>query len=398
MKYLVIIGGGLTDQPIAHKDNKTVLQMAETPNLDRLAAAGRTGCVQTIPETCAPGNAVSLLSLLGYDPETYSAGAGEFVAAGLGITPQEDEISLCCDFVTLQSGHNDMVMKDYTAGQISNEDAALLLDALRGQIADANVAFHPARGYRNVLTLKSPPLKNGLTPPDELIGEGIRQYMPSSAPDLVSIISQAQIILHNHSYNKIRKRVGRDAVNSIWLSGNGPRPALPAFSGRRGLSGTVVTASPLFRGMGQCAGLQPVTVAGATGFMDTDYRGKVDAALNVLENRDLAYLHVSAPEMVSMQGQVDSKVLAVEDFDRQVVGEILQALASRKDVKMLLAVNHMCSANLMKYTRDPVPFVVFPAAGGAGSVRRFDEESIAAGGENFATGPALMDAFFKGEL
>ncbi|MFQ5671795.1 MAG: 2,3-bisphosphoglycerate-independent phosphoglycerate mutase [Nitrospinales bacterium] len=398
MKYLVIIGSGLTDQPIAHKDNKTVLQMAETPNLDRLAAEGRTGSVQTVPENRAPGNEVSLLSLLGYDPEKYSAGAGEFVAAGLGIAPKEDEISLCCDFVNLQSSHNDMVMKDYTAGQISSEDAGVLLNALQEQIADAGAAFHSARGYRNVLTLKNPPLKNGLTPPDELIGEGIRQYMPSGAPELVSIMSQAQIILHNHAYNKIRKRKGRDTVNSIWLSGNGPRPALPSFSGRRGLNGAVVAASPLFLGVGQCAGLHPVAVAGATGFMDTDYRGKVDAALRELENRDLVYLHVSAPEMVSMQGRVDDKVLAVEDFDRHVVGAILQALPDGKDVKILLTVNHMCSANLMKYTRDPVPFAVFPAVSGADSVRRFDEAIVTEGSEHFAGGPALMDAFFKGEL
>lgn len=400
MKYLVVIGNGLTDQPIAEKDNKTILQLADIPNLDRLAKEGRTGSVQTIPQNCCPGNDVSFLSLLGYDPEKYHAGPAEFVAVGLGVSLNEDEIPLCCDFISLQASHNDMVMKDYTAGQLSGEDARILLDALQTQTVDSQVTFHPGKGYHNLMVLKSPPFPNRLAPPDELIGEGIRQHMPAgkSTKVLVSIINQAQIILHNHSFNKKRREEGQDPVNSIWLWGNGARPSLPSFTGKYRLNGSIITASLLLQGMGKSAGLKVVPVEGATGFMDTNYQGKVAAALKELEKQDVVYLQISAPERVSLQGLVDDKITAVEDFDQRVVGKLLEAIEGRKDVKILLAVNQMCSANLMKFTRDPVPFVIYPARKGSDSIQQFDEEIVRSGSEHFQTGPALMDALFKEEL
>lgn len=399
MKYLAIIGNGLTDKPFAERDNKTVLQMAETPNLDRLARLGRTGSVQTIPEKCQPGNEISFLSLLGYDPEKYAAGAAGFVAEGLGVSMGKGEIPLCCDFVQLQSSHNDMIMKDHA--ELSAEDAKLLLEALQAQIAGSAVTFHLGNGRHNLMVLNSPPIEGRLTPPDELIGEGIRKHMPNgpSTWELTHLMNQAQIILHNHAFNKKREKEGAGLVNSVWFSGNGAAaPSLPPFYGKYGLNGSIITASILFQGVGKCAGLKIVPVAGATGLMNTDYRGKVDAALEELERRDVVYLQISAAENLSLKGFVDDKVLAVEDFDRQVVGPLLQVVEAREDIKMLLVVNHMCSAYRMKYDRDPTPFAVFPAVKGPDAVQRFDEEIERQGAERFRGGPDLMGAFFKGAL
>ncbi|MBI4383790.1 MAG: phosphoglycerate mutase [Nitrospinae bacterium] len=427
MKYLIVIANGLTDDPIAEKDNKTPLQLADTPNLDRLARLGRSGMVHTIPETLHAGSDVSFLSLLGYDPERYYAGPAYFEAAALNVKLDGDDFPLCCDFVILQSSHNDMVMKDYAAGGISSDDANLLLDALRKQIVDVSVDFYPGNGYHNLMVVKNRllartgvlktgpagPMKNGgvpppdgpaaparLTPPDELIGEGIRRHMPAddAHKELAYIVNQAQIILHHHPLNKERRRRGLDPVNSIWPWGNGGRPDLPSFESGNRKTASAVSASSLFTGMAVCAGMKVVPAQGAAGSMDADGLGKVRAATDELRARDAVYLQVSACEEVSLHGNLDDKILAIEDFDREVVGPLLSALEGRNDVKILLVVSHVSSAVLMKYKKDPVPFVVYPARRGPDGTERFDEDILKAASERFRDGPALIQALFKGEL
>ena len=214
MKYLVVIVAGLTDRPIAEKDNKTPLQLAETPNLDALVQKGQCGPVQTIPETMNPGNEVSGLGLFGYDPEKFKPGHAALDAIGLGINMEADEIPLCCDLITLQATHDDMVMKDYTGGNLSKEDSELLMKALNEQVVDVSATFHSGKGYHNLLVIKHPPLKEKLSPPNELIGEGIRQFMPEGKGfrELIFVMNQAQIILHNHPYNQKRNKEQKDGV------------------------------------------------------------------------------------------------------------------------------------------------------------------------------------------
>ena len=207
MKYLVVIANGLTDRPIAEKENKTPLQIADTPNLDRMVQEGYSGSVQTIPENCKAGNEISYLSLLGYDPEKYDIGPAYFDTLAIGLNLKEGEIPLCCNFVTLQASHNDMVMKDYTADHLSSEESINYLNALQTQISDFGVTFYPGVGPHNIMVMNSKPFTIRLTSPNELIGEGIRKFMPVDAEfkDLIYIINQAQIILHNHPVNKKRK-------------------------------------------------------------------------------------------------------------------------------------------------------------------------------------------------
>lgn len=408
MKYLVIIANGLTDDPVAERDNKTPLQMADTPNLDLLTKKGRTGYVHTIPDSLHAGNDVSYLSLLGYKPEQYQASPARFEAVALNVKLNNGEIPLCCDFVILQPSHNDMVMKDYTADQLAAEDANVLLDALQKQITGIGVTFHSGGGYHNLMVAKlqteggaqpSVQFSNGrLTPPNELIGDGIRRHLPGSCKELIHIINQAQIILHNHAFNKARKTKQQDLVNSIWLWGNGSIPGLPSFTRQFQKTASLITASNLLKGMALLAGIRTVQIAGATGFTNTNYKEKVDAALRELETHDVVYLQISAAEEASLHGDIDDKIMAIEDFDSKVAGRLLNALEGQNNVKILLVVNQVSSVIHMKYKKDPVPFVVYPAQKGPDPLKVFDEEILRSGAEQFRDGPALMQALFRGDL
>jgi 2,3-bisphosphoglycerate-independent phosphoglycerate mutase len=396
MKYLIVIGSGLTDRPIAEKDNRTPLEIADTPHLDQLAQLGSSGYVRTIPENFEAGCDVSLLSLLGFDPKTHHSGTAAFDAVALDVALDEGEIPLCCSFVQLQSSHNDMVMKDFTSDNISSRDSKLLLDALEEQIGSDSIRFLAGRGHHNLLVVKSAPFKGTLTPPQELIGEGIRQFMPQDDEfkELVFIMNQAQIILHNHPYNRERQKKGQDSVNSVWLWGNGQSRALPSFTSTFGKSSALVTTSLVFTGMAKSAGM---TVAETNG--NNGYQGRVQSALKELDAHDVVYLHFGELEDISLKGNLDDKVLGIEDFDSEVAGSLLEALNNRHDVKMLLTVNHMSSAALMKYTKDNVPFLVYPAAGGNGNnAGAFNEKILDSDTVNFKDGPALIDAFLNNRI
>ena len=397
MKHLVVIVAGLTDKPFAEKDNKTPLQLADTPNLDTLTKNATCGSVQTIPDEMHPGNEVSCLGLLGLDPKKYSSGHAALSATGLGIKPSPDEIALCCDLITLQPTHDDMVMKDYTGGHLSSDDSRLLIDALNEQVIDAPVTFHHGGGYHNLMFIKSQPISERLSPPNELIGEGIRQFMPEgdSARDLVFVMNQAQIILHNHAYNRKRVADKKDSVNSIWLWGNGNLPSLPSFHERYDKNASLITASLMVKGIGELTGMNVVDVNGATGFSDTDYSAKVSAVLKELETKDVVFLHIAAGEEVSLKGDIDDKVLMIEDFDTHVVKPLAQAIETMGNIKMMVVVNHVSSALTMKYERSPVPYLVYPAASGNGE--QYDEQLLETG-KAFDNAPDLLTSFLTNQL
>lgn len=403
MKYLVILCNGLTDEPIVEKDNRTPLQLADIPNLHRLTQNGRCGSVQTIPEGFHVGGDVSYLSLLGYAPEEHHQGTASVEAKALGIELQDGEIPLCCDFVMLQSSHNDMIVKDFTAGRLSNEDARILLDALQDQVVDAEISMHAGQGYHNLMVWKHPPFPERLVPPHELVGEGIRQHIMQGEEykQLVFIMNQIQIILHNHPLNRKRMQTELDSINSIWLWGNDStenRDAPPSFFSRFEKRAACVSASLLLKGLAQILDIDFVPVAGATGHLDTDYHAKVEATLQALDNHDVVFLHVAGAEAVSLHGHIDDKVQAIEEFDEKVLGPILQAVDQRDDLKLLLTECHMSSVNLMRYKNTPVPFVAYPSSKGKDDVEAFSEDIVQSGSEHFKSGPQLIETFFKGAL
>ena len=401
MKYIVLMCNGLTDQPIAEKDNQTPLQLADTPNLDRLTSMGRCGSVRTIPEDLPAENGASYLALLGYDPAETHLGSARFEAQALGVELKDDEMPLCCDFIMLQSSHNDMILKDFTAGQLSADNGQLLLGALQEQIPD-EIKFHSGNGHHHLMVIKNIALPDRLMPPHELVGEGIRKHMPQgeATRELVYLMNQAQIILHNHPFNQARAKNGEDVINSVWFwgNGNGKRNPPPAFSERFGKQASVITASLLMRGIAQAAGMRTPEVKGATGFPNTNYSAKVEAALNALDSNDVVFLHVASAETPSLLGSIDDKILTIEDIDSNVVAPLVEAIDERKDVTLLLVENHMTSVNLMRYTKDPVPFVVYPSTQGADRAERFNEELVLGGSDHFKSGSELTEAFLQGKL
>ncbi len=407
MKHLIVIVAGLTDKPLAEKNNQTPLQLADIPNLDALARNAACGPVQTIPDDLHLGNEVSCLGLLGLDPKKYFSGHAQLSALGLGVKPAPDEVALCCDLITLQPTHDDMVMKDYTGGRLSRADSGLLINALQEQVVDAPVTFHHGGGYHNLMFIKTPPLAEKLPPPNELIGEGIRQFMPegNAVRKLVFVMNQAQIIFHNHAYNKKRIAEKKDAVNSIWLWGNGEAANPPSFRERYEKSAALISASLMVKGIGKLTGMDVVEVAGATGFSDTDYSAKVSAALKELENKDVVFLHIAAGEEVSLKGDIDDKILMIEDFDAAVIKPLAQAMEAMENIKMMVVVNHVSSAQLMKYDRSPVPYLVYPAAvnadagnvAAAGSNGKYDERLLETG-KPFSNAPDLLTAFLTNQL
>ena len=397
MKYLVVIVAGLTDRPFAEKDNKTPLQLADTPNLDALTQNATFGPVQTIPDDLHPGNEISCLGLLGLDPKKYSSGHAQLSAIGLGVKPAPDEVALCCDLVTLQPTHDDMVMKDYTGEHLSHDNSGLLINALKEQVVDAPVTFHHGGGYHNLMFIKIPQILERLTPPNELIGEGIRQFMPegNAVRELVFVMNQAQIILHNHAYNKKRVAENKDPVNSIWFWGNGELANLPSFRQRYEKSASIISASLMVKGIGKLTGMNVVEVEGATGFSDTNYSAKVSAVLKELESKDVVFLHIAAGEEASLKGDIDDKILMIEDFDAQVIKPLAQAMETMGNIKMLVVVNHVSSAQLMKYDRSPVPYLVYPTS--SGNTSQYDEQLLETG-KLFPNAPDLLTAFLANQL
>jgi 2,3-bisphosphoglycerate-independent phosphoglycerate mutase len=356
---------------------------------------GCSGSVQTIPENHQVGNVISYLSLLGYDPKKYDIAPSYFDALAMNVNLKSSQIPLCCDFVTLQSSHNDMIMKDYTAGHLSCEESREYLKALQDQISDCPVTFYPGFGFHNLMVIESKQFTTRLMPPNELIGEGIRKFMPNEDQfkDLIYIINQAQIILHNHPTNQKRKRENLDLVNSIWLWGNGSIGVLPPFEEKFGKPASIISPSLLFQGMGKAANMKVVTVEGITGFADTSFNNKVAATIQELKNQDIVYLNITGAEDISLKGNIDDKILTIEDIDAQVIGPLLKETSLSSNLKMMVVVNHMNSAVDVKYGKDRVPFVI-TGKNETSTLNRFDENILNEGNNHFNSGSELMKMFF----
>ena len=311
MKFVVILGDGMADLPLASLQGKTPLQVAKKPNMDRLAKQGRNGQALTVPEGFLPGSDVANLSVMGYRPKNYYTGRAPLEAAAMGVILGEDDIAFRCNLVTVENG----IMKDYSAGHITSSEGSELIEALKplmpGQRLYAGVS------YRNLLVLKAG-AKAICTPPHDISDQPIRGYLPhgQDAEQLLGLMEAAQPILANHPVNLKRMAEGKKPANAIWLWGQGPAPAMPTFLEKYGLCGAMISAVDLLKGIGVYAGLEVINVAGATGTIDTNYKGKVDAALQALQRLDFVYLHIEAPDEAGHEGDLDQKIKAIELFDQ----------------------------------------------------------------------------------
>lgn len=400
LKHLVIVGDGMADYPLEQLGQKTALQYAQTPNFDLLASTGELGLVRTIPDELPPGSDTANLSVIGYDPLKYYMGRSPFEAASLGVDLKPDDVSFRCNLVTLSAGepYSQKTMSDYCAGEISSADAAVLIDEIHKELGTEEIEFFSGFNYRHLMVWHGAPDDWKLIPPHDISGEIIEEHLPagSESDRLIKMMEKSYAILNEHRVNRKRVEKRLNPANSIWIWGNGRKPLLPSFSEKYGLKGSVISAVDLIKGIGIFAGLSLIEVEGATGNIDTNYRGKAEAALEALRgDRDFVYLHIEAPDECSHRFETENKVKAIELIDREVVGRIKSELdASGMDYSILLITDHATPLSLGTHTRDPVPYALYRnGKPGKAAVRAFDEASAAETGIFVSEGYRLMDRF-----
>jgi len=403
MKYLLVLTDGMADYKISELNNKTPLQFAKTPNMDKLAAVSVVGQVKTVPLNYPPGSDVANLSVMGYDPRIYYTGRSPLEAVSMGVELGPNDLALRCNLVTLSSepDYRDKTMVDYSSGEITSAESAQLIAALQNELNSQTFNFHPGISYRHLLVWKNgigQSLK--LIPPHDISGKDIRDYLPGGADSspLMDLMMKSAAILNDHPVNQARREQGLNPATSIWLWGEGSKPALNSFEAKYNLRGSVVSAVDLVRGLGICAGLTPIQVEGATGGIVTNFAGKARAALNELQRgQDFVYLHIESPDEAGHQGELEKKIWAIEQIDQEVIGMVLAELDKFEDIRVLILPDHPTPLSVRTHTSDPVPFMLYDKNNPVqSSVQVFDEDT-ALSGRFFENGPELMDYFISGK-
>jgi 2,3-bisphosphoglycerate-independent phosphoglycerate mutase len=399
MKYVILLGDGMSDWPVEELGGKTPLQAARTPHMDALARQGRTGRAWTIPEGMSTGSDVAALTILGYDTRQLYTGRSPLEAASMGIQLQPTDVALRCNLVVFGEEHGQTTMADFSGGHITTEEARALIKTLDAELGSDVFRFYPGVSYRHCLVWRDGRLGMTLTPPHDISGRAIAEYLPrgDGAETLRQLIEASQDILQRHPVNLHRRDHGEPMISSIWLWGAGKRPQIPSFRERYGLTGAVISAVDLHKGLAIYAGLEPISVPGATGWLDTNYAGKVEYALNALRNRDFVFLHVEAPDEAGHQGDVKAKVQAIEDFDAKVVGPMLAGLHRHFDeFRVLLLPDHPTPIVLKTHVREPVPIALYGAGVEPDAVQTYDETARDRGSLDIQHGTALMRLLLKG--
>ena len=402
MKYVVILGDGMADYRMPQLENKTPLQYAQKPNIDSLARYAEVGMVKTIPEGIPPGSDAANLSVMGYDPKRYYTGRSPLEAVSMGVNLSDTDLAFRCNLVTLseESEYEDKVMVDYSSDEITSEESAQLIAEINRHFACGDIAYHPGISYRHCMVWSNGPGGFGLTPPHDILEKRIRQYLPKgeNAARLFKMMKESHAILKDHPVNKAREARGLKPANSIWLWGEGKRPAIPLFSDKYNIRGAVVSAVDLIKGIGICAGLKSIEVEGATGNIHTNFAGKARAALQELETgTDFVYVHVEAPDECGHRYEIENKVKSIELIDKHVVGIVLEGLEKYEDYSILVLPDHPTPLSLRTHTSEPVPYLLYRKSRRCASgVEGYDEFQAAGTGIYINEGHRLMDRFLLG--
>jgi 2,3-bisphosphoglycerate-independent phosphoglycerate mutase len=357
MKYLVLVGDGMGDYPLDALGGKTPLEVAKTPNMDRIAAC-RVGLAKTIPEGMEPGSDVANLSLLGYDPAAYHTGRGPLEAASMGITLQPNQVAFRMNLVTLDMrSDQEIIMVSHSAGDLSTEEAADMVKELKRSFETPAIQIHQGVAYRHLLVWDGGPEKAVTIPPHDVLDQNMASYLRDASGNPVpDMIRRSWELLKEHPINRKRRDKGLKQANSIWPWGQGKAPKLPSFYGSHGLRGGVISAVDLLKGIGVYAGFVPIFVEGATGFLNTNYKGKAEAALENLKALDFVFLHVEAPDEAGHAGNHQEKIQAIENFDRKVVGTVLEGLMEFEDYRIMVVSDHLTPVVKKTHTNEPTPF------------------------------------------
>jgi len=358
MKYIVLIGDGMADYPIKELGDKTVLEAAQTPHMDRMAREGINGLATNVPDGMPAGSDVANMSVLGYDPAKYYSGRAPLEAASMGIELDKNDVAFRCNLITIENGD----ILDHSAGHISTEEASQLMQAIEDELG-GDVRFYPGISYRHLMVAQFG-ADAVCTPPHDVVEDPASAHMPrgDSAEKLQELIRASRDILSEHPVNKKRIEEGKRPANSIWLWGQGYAPSMPSFEEIYELKAAVISAVDLIKGLGICEGMDVIEVPGATGYLDTNYVGKAEYALESLKDHDIVFVHVEAPDEAGHMGSLEAKMQAVEDFDSKVVGTILDGIEKMsEECTVLVLPDHPTPIAVRTHTPDPVPFVIYPS-------------------------------------
>ena len=404
MKYIIIHGDGMADWPCEELGGKTPLDAANKPNMDLLATRGTLGMVATIPAGMPSGSDVGTMTMLGYDPARYHTGRAPIEAASQGIALAPDDVVFRMNLVSLKPGDGGaMVMDDFTSGHITSEEAGRIVDDLRRELAGDGIEFFNGVSYRHLMVWRNGLTGTKLTPPHDITGQPVESHLPQGegADRLSNLMRRAGDILREHPVNQARRAAGKTAATAVWFWGQGRRPAVPTLKDRFGVEGSVISAVDLVNGLGRLAGLDVITVPGATGFLDTDYAAKARYGLDSLKQRDFLLLHIEAPDEAGHMGRSDYKVEAIERIDELILGPLLAELPSFGEWALLLMPDHATPSILKTHSNEAVPFAILK--GGKTAItgeasRRYTEAEGGRTGLVLNRGYRLIESLFGKEL
>ncbi len=398
MKYIIVLGDGMADEPLKDYGGKTPLQMARIPEIDRLAKLGRCGRLVTVPERMQAGSEIANMSVLGYDVEEVFEGRGTLEAASMGVKLENGDLALRCNLLCLEGKH----LKNHSAGHISNEESHILIDFLNEKLGSNRVTFYKGVSYRHLLVVRGGKKQLDCTPPHDVPGEPFKDYLvkaktteAAETADLLNyLILRSMEILPFHPVNRKRRDAGKDMANSIWPWSPGYKPKMPTLKEMFGVGrSAVISAVDLIQGIGVYAGMDVIKVEGATGLYDTNYEGKARATVEALKDHDLVYLHIEASDEAGHEGNVELKKRTIEYLDQRVVKYLVQETAKMNEpVTIAVLPDHPTPCATTVHTKDPVPFLIYKPGKSPDAVETYDEFSVEKGSYGLLRGDEFMKA------
>jgi 2,3-bisphosphoglycerate-independent phosphoglycerate mutase len=392
-KYAIIIPDGAADEPLEQFDEKTPIEAARTPNMDKISRLGKQGLIRTIPGKMEPGSDVAQMSLLGYDPKRYYTGRAPIEAVARNIKLSLEDWVFRCNLITIADGK----MADHSAGHISTAEAGSLIEELDNQLGNEQMRFHTGVSYRHLLVFKGIDFDVQTYPPHDHIATAMDKLLPrgKNADILIDLMARSQQIFTGHDINKVRKDLGENQVSSIWLWGQGKRAQMERFEKKFGVRGAAITAVDLVKGLARLIGFDLIDVPGATGFIDTNYQGKASAAIEALDEYDIVFVHVEAPDEAAHSGNAEMKRKAIELIDEHIVGPVFEALQNHESWRILVMPDHPTLTRTCAHSSEPVPFAM--AGDNISGILHaaFGESNAAKSGFRIDNGFELMEYFLK---
>ncbi|MBQ6625750.1 MAG: cofactor-independent phosphoglycerate mutase [Ruminococcus sp.] len=399
MKYLVMLCDGMADKPFAALDNKTPMEKAHKPCMDSLAKKGEAGLVKTVQDGMKPGSDVANLAVLGYDAVKYYSGRSPLEAASIGIDLKPTDVTFRCNLVTLsdEAEYSDKTMVDYCADDISSAEAKILIEYIEEKLGNETFAYYPGVSYRHCLVWDNGIVDgHNLTPPHDITDRPIKEYIPQgdNVGMLYDMMKKSYELLKDHPVNLERIKRGKRPANSIWLWGEGTKPALDSFYDKFNKHGSMISAVDLLKGIAICADMNSVDVDGATGYIDTNFEGKCEAAINEFKNgQDLVYIHVEAPDECGHRGEAENKVRAIELIDEKILAPVVEFLRSYDDFAVLVCPDHPTPLCIKTHSSDPVPYLIYSSRGEIDGVDVFTEKTAESTGNYIEKGFEMMEYF-----